>query len=100
MRRSLHFVPGGNERMIAKALSSPADGLILDLEDAVTPDKKWRTYYLHKRVQLTGEYLLTIHHEKASLPEGLEAGFILAVGTIEPRKNYPRLLAAHRGNRL
>jgi glycosyltransferase involved in cell wall biosynthesis len=28
------------------------------------------------------------------LPEGLEPGFILAVGTIEPRKNYPRLLAA------
>ncbi|HVZ72191.1 MAG TPA: protein translocase subunit SecD [Polyangia bacterium] len=23
----------------------------------VTPDKKWRTYYLHRRVQLTGEYL-------------------------------------------
>jgi glycosyltransferase involved in cell wall biosynthesis len=38
-----------------------------------------------------------LHHvEEASLPEGLEAGFILAVGTIEPRKNYPRLLAAHR----
>jgi citrate lyase beta subunit len=36
MRRSLHFVPGGNERMIAKALASPADGLILDLEDAVS----------------------------------------------------------------
>ncbi len=30
------------------------------------------------------------------LPEGLEPGFILAVGTIEPRKNYPRLLAAYR----
>jgi glycosyltransferase involved in cell wall biosynthesis len=30
------------------------------------------------------------------LPEGLEPGFILAVGTIEPRKNYPRLLAAIR----
>ena len=30
------------------------------------------------------------------LPEGLEPGFILAVGTIEPRKNYPRLLAAFR----
>ena len=40
MRRSLHFVPGGNERMIQKARSLPADGLILDLEDAVTPDKK------------------------------------------------------------
>jgi glycosyltransferase involved in cell wall biosynthesis len=31
-----------------------------------------------------------------SLPEGLAAGFLLAVGTIEPRKNYPRLLAAYR----
>lgn len=30
------------------------------------------------------------------LPEGLEPGFILAVGTVEPRKNYPRLLAAYR----
>ena len=30
------------------------------------------------------------------LPDGLEPGFILAVGTIEPRKNYPRLLAAYR----
>ena len=39
-RRSLHFVPGGNERMIAKALTLPADGLILDLEDAVAPDRK------------------------------------------------------------
>ena len=38
VRRSLHFVPGGNEKMIAKALTLPADGLILDLEDAVAPD--------------------------------------------------------------
>lgn len=43
MRRSLHFVPGGNEKMIRKALTLPADGLILDLEDAVTPDKKAAT---------------------------------------------------------
>src|SRR5438477_1816328 len=42
-RRSLHFVPGGNEKMIAKALTLPADGLILDLEDAVTPDLKAAT---------------------------------------------------------
>ncbi len=32
----------------------------------------------------------------APLPDGLEPGFLLAVGTIEPRKNYPRLLAAYR----
>jgi len=42
-RRSLHFVPGGNEKMIAKALTLPADGLILDLEDAVAPDLKEAT---------------------------------------------------------
>jgi glycosyltransferase involved in cell wall biosynthesis len=32
----------------------------------------------------------------APLPAGLEPGYILAVGTIEPRKNYPRLLEAYR----
>ena len=42
-RRSVHFVPGGNERMIARALTLPADGLILDLEDAVAPDLKAAT---------------------------------------------------------
>jgi citrate lyase subunit beta/citryl-CoA lyase len=40
LRRSLHFVPGANERMLEKALGLPADALILDLEDAVTPDRK------------------------------------------------------------
>ena len=34
--------------------------------------------------------------EPAPLPPGLSPGFLLAVGTIEPRKNYPRLLAAYR----
>jgi citrate lyase subunit beta / citryl-CoA lyase len=42
-RRSLHFVPGGNDRMLARALTLPADGLILDLEDAVAPDRKAAT---------------------------------------------------------
>lgn len=30
------------------------------------------------------------------LPEGVVPGFILAVGTVEPRKNYSRLLAVYR----
>jgi glycosyltransferase involved in cell wall biosynthesis len=34
-----------------------------------------------------------------SLPESIEPGFVLAVGTVEPRKNYPRLLAAYRNLR-
>lgn len=40
LRRSLHFVPGSNERMLAKSLTTDADTLILDLEDAVAPNKK------------------------------------------------------------
>ena len=40
LRRSIHFVPGGNERMFAKSLGTRADTLIFDLEDAVTPDRK------------------------------------------------------------
>ena len=40
LRRSLHFVPGGNEKMLAKSLETNADCLILDLEDAVTPGRK------------------------------------------------------------
>jgi len=40
LRRSLHFVPGANEKMLQKSLDTRADGLVLDLEDAVTPDRK------------------------------------------------------------
>lgn len=42
LRRSLHFVPGGNEKMLDKAASLPADAVIYDLEDSVTPEAKDR----------------------------------------------------------
>ncbi len=38
--RSLLFVPADSEKKFAKAQESRADGLILDLEDAVAPDRK------------------------------------------------------------
>jgi len=38
--RSLHFVPGGVQKFLDKALASKADALILDLEDSVTPAGK------------------------------------------------------------
>ncbi|MGP0072908.1 MAG: HpcH/HpaI aldolase/citrate lyase family protein [Bryobacteraceae bacterium] len=38
--RSLLFVPGDSERKFAKARTSGADALILDLEDSVTPGQK------------------------------------------------------------
>ena len=40
LRRSMHFVPGANEKMLSKALATAADSLVLDLEDAVTPARK------------------------------------------------------------
>ncbi|PCJ17539.1 MAG: CoA ester lyase [SAR86 cluster bacterium] len=40
LRRSIHFVPGGNDKMLSKALGLSADSLILDLEDSVTPERK------------------------------------------------------------
>lgn len=39
-RRSALYVPGSNARALAKARNLSADALILDLEDAVTPDSK------------------------------------------------------------
>jgi citrate lyase subunit beta/citryl-CoA lyase len=39
-RRSVLYMPGSNARALDKARSLPADGLILDLEDAVAPDAK------------------------------------------------------------
>jgi citrate lyase beta subunit len=38
--RSLLFAPGSDERKLAKALSSAADGVVCDLEDAVAPADK------------------------------------------------------------
>jgi len=40
LRRSAHFVPGANEKMLHKSIASAADCLILDLEDAVVPARK------------------------------------------------------------
>ena len=38
--RSMLFVPGDSERKLAKVAGSQADALILDLEDAVAPDRE------------------------------------------------------------
>lgn len=40
LRRAAHFVPGANEKLLRKSLALDADALILDLEDAVTPERK------------------------------------------------------------
>lgn len=39
-RRSRLYAPGNNPRFIEKAAAAEADGIILDLEDSVSPDRK------------------------------------------------------------
>ncbi|HXM54986.1 MAG TPA: glycosyltransferase family 1 protein [Candidatus Dormibacteraeota bacterium] len=51
---------------------------------------------LEERVRVVPEGWSLGTVEPAPPPADLAPGFLLAVGTIEPRKNYPRLLAAYR----
>ncbi|MEY4252518.1 MAG: hypothetical protein RL691_1399 [Actinomycetota bacterium] len=39
-RRSVLYMPAANERALEKAKGIPADAIIFDLEDAVSPDAK------------------------------------------------------------
>jgi glycosyltransferase involved in cell wall biosynthesis len=55
----------------------------------------YSTAGLDKKVHVINEGLPAAD-APGPLPDRVEPGFILAVGTIEPRKNYPRLLAAYR----
>ena len=60
--RSLLFVPGDSERKLAKAQTSQADALILDLEDAVAPENidraraMVREYLQARRASKTGSH--------------------------------------------
>lgn len=40
LRRTMLFLPGSNRKMIEKAATLEADGIIIDLEDAVAPTQK------------------------------------------------------------
>ena len=55
--RSYLYVPGSDQRRIAKALASEADAVILDLEDAVAPNRK-------EEARTTVAEVLRSEHEK------------------------------------
>ena len=40
LRRTMLFIPGGNEKALRKGLGLDVDSLILDLEDSVALEKK------------------------------------------------------------
>jgi citrate lyase subunit beta/citryl-CoA lyase len=39
-RRSVHFVPGGQRKLLERSLAGDADSLVIDLEDSVPPERK------------------------------------------------------------
>jgi glycosyltransferase involved in cell wall biosynthesis len=73
----------------AKAVLVPSEATRRDLLDC------YRMAGLESKVAMVPEGV-SPDVPAAPLPVGLEPGFILAVGTVEPRKNYQRLLAAYR----
>ncbi len=73
----------------ASAVLVPSESTRRDLLE------QFKKYELEGKVEVVPEGLPPAS-PAGPLPDGLEPGFILAVGTVEPRKNYPRLLAAYR----
>lgn len=84
--RSLLFVPATSERFVAKAHTRGADGIIIDLEDAVAPDEKPRARSLLPEVmetvgqagadiliRINRPWRMTIADLEASVLEGVSA---------------------------
>jgi citrate lyase subunit beta/citryl-CoA lyase len=70
-RRSVLYMPSSNERALEKAKTIAADGLILDLEDAVAPDAKAEARARACAAVTSGEYgakELTIRINGADTP--------------------------------
>jgi citrate lyase subunit beta / citryl-CoA lyase len=55
-RRSFLYMPGSNARALEKARELPADGVILDLEDAVAPEAKAIARELIRKTLLQGGF--------------------------------------------
>ncbi len=54
--RSVLYIPGSNERALQKAGTLPVDAIILDLEDAITPDRKTAARELIANALISGGY--------------------------------------------
>ena len=56
LRRTLLFLPGNNPRFLQRALESEADGLILDIEDAVAPEHKLQAREMVREALRTADF--------------------------------------------
>ncbi len=81
--------------LLGRALAGAA--AVLVPSEATRRDllEHYRSAGVEEKIAVVGEGLPP-SAPPGRLPDGIEPGFILAVGTIEPRKNHLRLLAAYR----
>ena len=85
--RSLLFVPATAERFVAKAHTRDADGIIIDLEDAVAPDEKERARSLLPEVmekvgQAGADILVRINRPWRMTMADLEASVLNGISAI------------------
>jgi len=77
--RSLLFVPGDSERKFAKAITTEADALILDLEDSVAKDRKVGARAIVRQLLETHERTQKVFVRVNALDTGLTLDDICAV---------------------
>src|SRR5437762_10820548 len=92
--RSLLFVPGDSEKKLAKAKSSPADALILDLEDAVAAENRPKAReMIHEFMQQRHRQAIFVRVNPLGTPDhrpDLEAVVPLApAGLVIPKPDSP-----------
>jgi citrate lyase subunit beta/citryl-CoA lyase len=93
--RSLLFVPGHVDRFLSTAADSPADGLILDLQDGVPPDRKGEAREKARKAlesgSLTQPTLVRVNpYETGLAEEDLDAVLCPALtGVVYPRAETP-----------
>jgi citrate lyase subunit beta/citryl-CoA lyase len=91
--RSLLFVPGDNESRIHKAIGSDADAVIVDLEDAVAPDRKTFAGGLTREILGSAEQTKPIFVRVNAFDTGRTAADLAAVmpgrpwGVVLPKAN-------------
>ncbi|MGB0956429.1 MAG: HpcH/HpaI aldolase/citrate lyase family protein [Panacagrimonas sp.] len=113
MMRSLLFIPADSEKKLAKGLDSKADALVLDLEDAVLPDRKpiarelmrdWMGQQTdHSRLWVrvndldSGEMLNDLPAVVASRPAGILLPKVRAAADVTAVGHYLEVLEAEHG---
>ena len=98
-RRSVLYMPAANERALEKAKDIPADALIFDLEDAVSPESKEIARGHACAAVASGEYgtrELTIRCNGLDTPWGsddiLAAAAVAPAAVVTPKVNGPEYL--------